>query len=99
MVKIVKKKKPDYYVKEKILILINTWQEAFGGERGRYPQYYVAYLELPRLGVMFLEKSAREGPVLTPPQTHSITSVPHNLHHPENEMKRVCILQSLIFQL
>ncbi|KAF5784217.1 putative target of Myb protein [Helianthus annuus] len=85
MIKIVKKKKPDYHVKEKILILIDTWQEAFGGERGRYPQYYVAYLELLRLGVTFPEKSAREGPVLTPPQTHPITSVPYNPQHPENE--------------
>jgi hypothetical protein len=36
----------DPLVKEKVLVLIDTWQEAFGGPGAKYPQYGAAYHEL-----------------------------------------------------
>lgn len=82
MVKIVRKK-PDIHVKEKILILIDTWQEAFGGPRARYPQFFVAYQDLLRLGAVFPQRPETSAPVFTPPQTHPLTSYPQNLRNAE----------------
>nr|GMD83891.1 target of Myb protein 1-like isoform X1 [Ipomoea batatas] len=76
MMRIVRKK-PDYRVKEKILILIDTWQEAFGGPRARYPQYFAAYQELGRMGYVFPKRSERS-PVFTPPQSRPMASYPQN---------------------
>ncbi|XP_051119474.1 TOM1-like protein 9 [Andrographis paniculata] len=83
MVKMIKKK-PDLHVREKILVLIDTWQEALGGPRARYPQFFAAYQELLRLGVVFPQRSESSAPVLTPPQSQPLSSYPPNLRNPES---------------
>ncbi|CAN0846709.1 TOM1-like protein 6 [Linum grandiflorum] len=70
MVKIVKKK-TDLHVRDKILDLLDSWQEAFGGAGGKYPQYYWACEDLRRSGIQFPPRSLDAAPVFTAPLTHS----------------------------
>ncbi|CAN6333483.1 unnamed protein product [Urochloa humidicola] len=68
MMKIVKKK-TDMQVREKVLTLLDSWQEAFGGPGGKHPHYYWAYAELKRSGVEFPKRSPDAAPIFTPPVT------------------------------
>ncbi|XP_010505463.1 PREDICTED: TOM1-like protein 2 [Camelina sativa] len=69
LVKIVKKK-ADMQVRDKILVLLDSWQQAFGGPEGKFPHYYWAYDELRRSGVEFPRRSPDASPIITPPVSH-----------------------------
>ncbi|KAJ0978465.1 hypothetical protein J5N97_013939 [Dioscorea zingiberensis] len=77
MIKIVRKK-TDMQVREKILVLLDSWQEAFGGPGGKYPQYYWAYTELKRDLGWYFQSSADSTLIFTPPATHP-TAIPRHL--------------------
>ncbi|KAK8568545.1 hypothetical protein V6N13_106454 [Hibiscus sabdariffa] len=83
MIKMVRKKQPDFHVKEKILSLIDSWQEAFGAN-SRYPQYYAAYQELLRAGAVFPERSETSAPVFTP-QTQTLSYTQHTRNSDRQE--------------
>ncbi|KAJ0681310.1 putative TOM1-like protein, plant [Helianthus annuus] len=89
MIKIVKKK-TDMRVREKILVLLDSWQEAFGGRGGKYPQYYFAYDELRQSGVQFPQRSPDAAPIFTPPVTHPSSRSPQaNYGMPINSSTRL----------
>ncbi|GLJ29508.1 hypothetical protein SUGI_0581680 [Cryptomeria japonica] len=89
MVKLVKKKNADLHVKDKILVLIDTWQDAFGGTMGRYPQYYAAYHELVRAGVRFPQRAESSAPIFTPPQTQPIARYPQSYDSSDSRVEAV----------
>ncbi|CAL4908684.1 unnamed protein product [Urochloa decumbens] len=75
MVKIVQKRH-DMQVRDKALLLLDSWQEAFGGPGGKYPQYYWSYIELKRSGVIFPRRPVDAPPIFTPPATHQAYGSP-----------------------
>ncbi|KAJ4908953.1 ENTH/VHS/GAT family protein [Raphanus sativus] len=71
MVKIIVRKKGDFEVRNKILILLDTWNEAFSA--CKYPHYNWAYRELIRSGVKFPQRS-KEAPLMLEPSSQSSSS-------------------------
>ncbi|XP_057536221.1 TOM1-like protein 6 [Amaranthus tricolor] len=88
MIKLVKKK-AGMYVREKILVLLDSWQEAFGGPGGKYSQYYWACDELRRSGVHFPQRSPRSAPVITPPVSHQSRVTQIGFGMPANSSRRL----------
>ncbi|KAG6430735.1 hypothetical protein SASPL_108808 [Salvia splendens] len=65
----------DMHVRDKILTLIGSWHEAFGGLGRRHPQYYMAYEDLRRFGVQFPHRPPDAAPIHTP-ATHAVLTPP-----------------------
>ncbi|KAK8950400.1 hypothetical protein KSP40_PGU006753 [Platanthera guangdongensis] len=73
MAKILRKSK-NMQVRRKVLALLESWQEAFHGPDGRYPQFYDTYTELKRSGVQFPENQKNADLKSTPtmPKTNQL---------------------------
>ncbi|XP_020517761.1 target of Myb protein 1 isoform X2 [Amborella trichopoda] len=70
MIKIVKRT-TDMHVRDKILVLLDSWQKAFGGPGGKNPQFFWACSELRQSGMEFPKQSDKMVPIFTPPLRHS----------------------------
>ncbi|XP_062094825.1 TOM1-like protein 6 isoform X2 [Humulus lupulus] len=80
----------DMQVREKILVLLDSWQEAFGGPGGKHSQYYWAYDELRRSGVEFPKRSLDAVPIFTPPASHQTMGRPQpGYGMPSNASRRL----------
>ncbi|KAK4749522.1 hypothetical protein SAY87_026971 [Trapa incisa] len=89
MVKIVKKK-TDMNVRDKTLSLLDAWHEAFGGQGGKYPQYYYAYDELRRSGIAFPRRASPAVPIFTPPIGYPVMGhVRDGYGNPSNSLRRL----------
>ncbi|XP_044957422.1 TOM1-like protein 6 isoform X1 [Hordeum vulgare subsp. vulgare] len=62
----VAKKKANVQVRDKILTLLDSWQEAFGGPGGKHPQFYWAYSELKQSGLEFPRRSPEAATIFAP---------------------------------
>ncbi|KAJ0235014.1 TOM1-like protein 7 [Hirschfeldia incana] len=71
MVKIIVRKKGDFEVRNKLMILLDSWNEAFSARK--YPHYSWAYRELIRSGVKFPQRS-KEAPLMLEPSSQSSPS-------------------------
>ncbi|GAB4833207.1 hypothetical protein Ancab_031451, partial [Ancistrocladus abbreviatus] len=66
----------DMQVRDKVLVLLDSWEEAFGGPGGKHSQNYWACEELRHSGVVFPPHSFDSAPISTPPVTQ-----PSTRHH------------------
>ncbi|KAK4766723.1 hypothetical protein SAY87_008365 [Trapa incisa] len=80
----------DMIVRDKTLSRLDTWQEAFGGQGGKYPQYYYAYDELRHFGVAFPRHSSPAVPIFTPPIGYPVMGhVREGYGNPSNSSRRL----------
>ncbi|GAB2229536.1 hypothetical protein Drorol1_Dr00013782 [Drosera rotundifolia] len=70
---ILAKRRAEMQVRDKALVLLDSWQEEFGGPGTKYAQYYWACDELRSSGVKFPSRSLDVAPIPTPPITNTST--------------------------